>query len=160
MSFKRALKLLPKVGERTAAVLWEAVSAHRRAARRVPRAARRRRRARDGEAARPPLRARSKTSERATSRRRPRRSGYVVDDGATATYAKGKFPNHSARLDDLEALAQFALAYDDVGRFLEEVTLFGDPSRARTSRRRARRTRGSSSPPSTRPRGSSGGRSS
>jgi DNA helicase-2/ATP-dependent DNA helicase PcrA len=53
---------------------------------------------------------------------------YVVEDGGYGDVAKGKFPNHSARLDDLEALAQFALAYDDVGRFLEEVTLFGDPA--------------------------------
>jgi DNA helicase-2/ATP-dependent DNA helicase PcrA len=52
---------------------------------------------------------------------------YIVDDGGYGEVAKGKFPNPSARLDDLEALAQFALAYDDVGRFLEEVTLFGDP---------------------------------
>ena len=53
---------------------------------------------------------------------------YVVEEGGYGDVAKGKFPNHSARLDDLEALAQFALAYDDVGRFLEEVTLYGDPS--------------------------------
>jgi DNA helicase-2/ATP-dependent DNA helicase PcrA len=53
---------------------------------------------------------------------------YVVEEGGYSDVAKGKFPNHSARLDDLEALAQFALAYDDVGRFLEEVTLYGDPA--------------------------------
>ena len=51
MSFKRALKLLPKVGERTAAVLWEAVSESPEPLARVPRpragkgAARRRARA-------------------------------------------------------------------------------------------------------------------
>ena len=80
---------------------------------------------------------------------------YVVDDGGYGDVAKGKFPNHSARLDDLEALAQFALAYDDVGRFLEEVTLFGDPV-GEDQVAGDDDDRGSSSPPSTRPKGSSG----
>ncbi len=128
MSFKRALKLLPKVGERIAATLWDAVS----------------------EAPDPlgaflslPL-AKAPASARAglerfrdamTSLRRPSYATapaeairFVVEDGGYADVARGKFPNANARLDDLEALAQFALAYDDVARFLEEVTLLGDPA--------------------------------
>ena len=53
---------------------------------------------------------------------------FVVDDGGYADVAKSKFENHQARLDDLEALAQFALPYDGVESFLEEVTLFGEPT--------------------------------
>jgi DNA helicase-2/ATP-dependent DNA helicase PcrA len=53
---------------------------------------------------------------------------FVVDEGGYADVAKSKFANHRARLDDLEALAQFALPYDGVESFLEEITLFGEPS--------------------------------
>ena len=53
---------------------------------------------------------------------------YIVDEGGYADVAKTKFENHQARLDDLEALAQFALPYDGVESFLEEVTLFGEPT--------------------------------
>ena len=81
---------------------------------------------------------------------------YVVDDGGYGDVAKGKFPNHSARLDDLEALAQFALAYDDCGHFLEEVTLFGDPVGEDQVAGEDDDEDGSSSRASTRPRGSSG----
>jgi DNA helicase-2/ATP-dependent DNA helicase PcrA len=128
MSFKRALKLLPKVGERTAAVLWEAVSeSHEPLAaflaldlRKAPPGAR---------AGLLRFRETMKTLKKPSFLSSPAEAiRYVVDDGGYGDVAKGKFPNHSARLDDLEALAQFALAYDDVGRFLEEVTLFGDPA--------------------------------
>lgn len=127
MSFKRALKLLPKVGERTAAVLWEAVSESPE-----PLAA-----FLSLELGKAPAGARAgllRFRETMRTLKKPSYASspaeairYVVDDGGYADVAKGKFPNASARLDDLEALAQFALAYDDVGRFLEEVTLFGDP---------------------------------
>jgi DNA helicase-2/ATP-dependent DNA helicase PcrA len=127
MSFKRALKLLPKVGERTAAVLWEAVSEAPEPLAaflalelgKAPSGAR---------AGLLRFRETMKTLRKPSYFSSPAEAiRYVVDDGGYGDVAKGKFPNHSARLDDLEALAQFALAYDDVGRFLEEVTLFGDP---------------------------------
>jgi DNA helicase-2/ATP-dependent DNA helicase PcrA len=38
-------------------------------------------------------------------------------------YAKTKFANAQARLDDLEQLSQYALRYEDVDRFLDEVAL-------------------------------------
>ena len=128
MSFKRALKLLPKVGERTAAVLWEAVSdSHEPLAAflalelgKAPAGAR---------AGLLRFRETMRTLKKPSYVSSPAEAiRYVVEDGGYGDVAKGKFPNHSARLDDLEALAQFALAYDDVGRFLEEVTLYGDPS--------------------------------
>ncbi|MBK8596610.1 MAG: ATP-dependent helicase [Holophagales bacterium] len=127
MSFKRALKLLPKVGERTAAVLWEAVSEAPEPLAaflalelgKAPAGAR---------AGLLRFRETMRTLKKPSYFSSPAEAiRYIVDDGGYGEVAKGKFPNPSARLDDLEALAQFALAYDDVGRFLEEVTLFGDP---------------------------------
>jgi DNA helicase-2/ATP-dependent DNA helicase PcrA len=43
-------------------------------------------------------------------------------------YARAKFPNGDARLDDLEQLAQFAQSYESLRGFLEEVTLFNELS--------------------------------
>ena len=51
-----------------------------------------------------------------------------MEDGGYAELARSKFTNHQARLDDLEALAQFALPYDGIETFLQEVTLFGEPT--------------------------------
>ena len=127
-SFKRLLKLLPKVGERTAATFWTAVGDQsdpvaafcRTDFRKAP------------PGAQPGLKKLAATLE---ALRRPSLLSspaeairYVVDDGGYANVAKSKFENHQARLDDLEALAQFALPYDGVEGFLEEVTLFGEPS--------------------------------
>ena len=127
-SFKRAIKLLPKVGERIAATFWMAVS----------------------EAPDPVAAFLALDLGKAPSGAKPglkvfretlaalRKASYasspaeairfVLEDGGYSEVAKTKFPNSSARLDDLEALSQFALPYDDVGKFLQEVTLFGDPA--------------------------------
>ncbi len=117
-SFKRLLKLLPKVGERTAATLWTAVgdlpdpvaAFCRTDFRKAPAGAQGglRKLAATLEALRRP----SLLSAPAEAIR------YVVDDGGYADVAKSKFDNHQARLDDLEALAQFALPYDGVESFL------------------------------------------
>ncbi len=127
-SFKRLLKLLPKVGERTAATLWTAVgdlpdpvaAFCRTDFRKAPAGAQAglKRLAATLEALRRP----SLLSAPAEAIR------FVVDDGGYADVAKSKFDNHQARLDDLEALAQFALPYDGVESFLQEVTLFGEPT--------------------------------
>ena len=127
-SFKRALKLLPKVGERIAATFWTAVSE-----------------APDPIAAflaldlkKAPAGARQGLSGFVRTMKALRGASYqaspaeairyVVDEGGYTELARAKFTNSNARLDDLEALAQFALPYDEVGRFLQEVTLFGDPA--------------------------------
>jgi DNA helicase-2/ATP-dependent DNA helicase PcrA len=127
-SFKRLLKLLPKVGERTAATLWTAVAD-------LP----------DPVAAfcrtdfhKAPAGAQSGLKKLAVTLEALRRPSllsapaeairYVVDEGGYADVAKSKFENHQARVDDLEALAQFALPYDGVESFLQEVTLFGEPT--------------------------------
>jgi DNA helicase-2/ATP-dependent DNA helicase PcrA len=127
-SFKRLLKLLPKVGERTAATLWTAVgdlpdpvaAFCRTDFRKAPGGAQAGLRKLAATLA--ALRKPSLLSAPAEAIR------FVVDDGGYADVAKSKFDNHQARLDDLEALAQFALPYDGVESFLQEVTLFGEPT--------------------------------
>ncbi len=127
-SFKRALKLLPKVGERTAALLWAAVSDRPDPVAgflmldlgKAPAGARAGL-IRFVEAMKT-LRKPSYLSSPAEAIR------YVVEEGGYAELARTKFANHQARLDDLEALAQFAMPYDGVESFLQEVTLFGEPA--------------------------------
>ena len=51
----------------------------------------------------------------------------VVED-VYRDYARAKFPNGDARLDDLEQFAQFAQTYDSLPAFLEEITLFNELS--------------------------------
>ena len=46
----------------------------------------------------------------------------VVERGY-GDYARAKFANAQARLDDLEQLSQYALRYEDVNQFLDEVAL-------------------------------------
>jgi DNA helicase-2/ATP-dependent DNA helicase PcrA len=127
-SFKRAIKLLPKVGERIAATFWLAVSdaPDPVAAFLALDLARAPSGARAGlKVFRETLAALRKASYASSPAEAIR---FVLEDGGYSEVAKTKFPNSSARLDDLEALAQFALPYDDVGKFLQEVTLFGDPA--------------------------------
>ena len=127
-SFKRALKLLPKVGERTAATLWTAVSESPDPV---------------GEflgldLGRAPGGARAGLARFADAMRTLRKASYlsspaeairyVVEEAGYADQARGRFTNWQARLDDLEALAQFAMPYDGVESFLSEVTLFGEPT--------------------------------
>ncbi|MGE5344857.1 MAG: ATP-dependent helicase, partial [Acidithiobacillales bacterium] len=127
-SFKRALKLLPKVGERTAATLWAAVSESPDPVAGFLRL----------DLGRAPAGARaglSRFAEAMKALRKPSYSSapaeairYVVEDGGYAELARSKFTNWQARLDDLEALAQFAMPYESVEGFLSEVTLFGEPA--------------------------------
>jgi DNA helicase-2/ATP-dependent DNA helicase PcrA len=127
-SFKRVLKLLPKVGERVASTLWAAVSDKSDPLgaflaldfARAPGGAQK------------GLQRLAKTLE---TLRRPSYANtpadairHVVADGGYGDLARGKFPNWQARVDDLEALAQFALPYESTESFLEEVTLFGEPT--------------------------------
>jgi DNA helicase II / ATP-dependent DNA helicase PcrA len=127
-SFKRLLKLLPKVGERTAATLWTAVgdlpdpvaAFCRTDFRKAPGGA---------QAGLKKLAATLEALRKPSLLNAPAEAiRHVVDDGGYADVAKSKFDNHQARLDDLEALAQFALPYDGVESFLQEVTLFGEPT--------------------------------
>jgi DNA helicase-2/ATP-dependent DNA helicase PcrA len=53
----------------------------------------------------------------------PAESIALVVEKGYADYARSKFANAQARLDDLEQLSQYALRYEDVNTFLEEVAL-------------------------------------
>lgn len=51
----------------------------------------------------------------------------VVED-VYRDFARAKFPNANARLDDLEQFAQFAQTYESLPSFLDEVALFNELS--------------------------------
>ncbi len=121
LSWKRMLKLYPKVGEKTAAEVWEKI----------------------GEASHPLDRFLQglEVSGRGTAgslksaatvlrliagdsmKRNPSESIRIIVERGYGDYARSKFPNAQARLDDLEQLSQYALRYEDVEQFLDEVAL-------------------------------------
>src|SRR5947209_4364077 len=127
LSWKRVMKLYPKVGEKTAAEVWARIGT-----------------------AQNPLDAflgggwgvGSGESEKNSNRSRlknlrdvlgvissesmqhnPSESIRLVVERGYGDYARSKFANSQARLDDLEQLSQYALRYDDTNTFLDEVAL-------------------------------------
>jgi DNA helicase-2/ATP-dependent DNA helicase PcrA len=114
LSWKRMLKLYPKVGEKTAADVWGRIG-HRpdpldlflRA--NEPRL----------HNARDLLRMLSDKG----MKHNPSESIRLIVERGYGDYARAKFANAQARLDDLEQLSQYALRYDDVNTFLDEVAL-------------------------------------
>src|SRR5688572_32059348 len=56
-------------------------------------------------------------------RHNPSESIRIVVERGYADYARSKFANSQARLDDLEQLSQYALRYEDVEEFLDEIAL-------------------------------------
>jgi DNA helicase-2/ATP-dependent DNA helicase PcrA len=123
LSWKRVLKLYPKVGERTASEVWSRISQSPDPLHAFL------------SVAPPPSAARgiagSLNSVRDILRlisvesmlHNPSETIRLVVERGYADYARAKFPNAQARLDDLEQLSQYALRYEDVNRFLEEVAL-------------------------------------
>jgi DNA helicase-2/ATP-dependent DNA helicase PcrA len=124
LSWKRVMKLYPKVGEKTAAEVW----------------------ARIGTAQNPldaflnsagptPSTGRSRTPvlknlrdvlgviSSESRQHNPSESIRLIVERGYADYARAKFANSQARLDDLEQLSQYALRYDDTNAFLDEVAL-------------------------------------
>src|SRR5438067_1741748 len=124
LSWKRVMKLYPKVGEKTAAEVW----------------------ARIGTAQNPldaflnsagptPSTGRSRTPvlknlrdllgviSSESMQHNPSESIRLIVERSYADYARAKFANSQARLDDLEQLSQYALRYDDTNAFLDEVAL-------------------------------------
>jgi DNA helicase II / ATP-dependent DNA helicase PcrA len=137
LSWKRALKLYPKVGEKTAADVWAKIgSAHDplQAFLRAPS---------PGSSSHPlPQSGRgaggegrgvgaSLNSMRSLlemlagegMQHNPSESIRLIVEKGYGDYARAKFANAQARLDDLEQLSQYALRYDDVNAFLDEVAL-------------------------------------
>jgi DNA helicase-2/ATP-dependent DNA helicase PcrA len=132
LSWKRVLKLYPKVGEKTAADVWLKISSGDPLNRFLSECG--------GSAAAfesgsklPHSKAvvgslRSLASvlrplDTEGMRRNPSEAIRLVVEKGYADYARSKFPNAQARLDDLEQLSQYALRYEDVSGFLEEVAL-------------------------------------
>ncbi|HEX3111013.1 MAG TPA: ATP-dependent helicase, partial [Thermoanaerobaculia bacterium] len=114
LSWKRMLKLYPKVGEKTAADVWSRI----------------------GQAPDPLdlfLRGNEPRLHNARDLLRmlsgegmqhnPSESIRLIVERGYGDYARAKFANAQARLDDLEQLSQYALRYDDVHTFLDEVAL-------------------------------------
>ncbi len=130
LSWKRALKIFPRIGERAAAAVWEAVGdrpdplvsfQERQGARGIelPRGA---------AAALEPFRLLLQKLESPSVRSSPAEAIRAVVDGVYRDFARARFPNGEARLDDLEQFAQFAQGYESLRSFLEEVTLFNELS--------------------------------
>jgi DNA helicase-2/ATP-dependent DNA helicase PcrA len=122
LSWKRVLKLYPKIGEKTAADVWSQISSgdplHRfLTGAPAPSPARGVTTSLDS------LRSILRPLDSEGMRRNPSESIRLVVEKGYADYARSRFPNAQARLDDLEQLSQYALRYDDVNAFLEEVAL-------------------------------------
>ncbi|HEX6096478.1 MAG TPA: ATP-dependent helicase [Thermoanaerobaculia bacterium] len=125
LSWKRMLKLYPKIGEKVAAEVWARIYTATNpleAFLRGPAAG-----------AYPPGRgvAPSLDSVRDVFRlisvdsmkHNPSEMIRIIVERGYGDYARAKFPNAQARLDDLEQLSQYALRYEDVEQFLDEVAL-------------------------------------
>jgi DNA helicase-2/ATP-dependent DNA helicase PcrA len=129
LSWKRVLKVFPRVGERSASAIWEAIGETPdplRAFASLEAAG-----PAFGRGAQASLRACRALLDRLDARRpatAPSEAIRAVVEDVYRDYARAKFPNGDARLDDLEQFAQFAQSYDSIPAFLEEVTLFNELS--------------------------------
>jgi DNA helicase-2/ATP-dependent DNA helicase PcrA len=75
-----------------------------------------------------PFRALMEKIESPSIRSSPSEAIRAVVENVYRDFARAKFGNGDARLDDLEQFAQFAQGYDSLRSFLEEVTLFNELS--------------------------------
>ena len=122
LSWKRVLKLYPKIGEKTAAEVWgrisEAVDPLERFLHGLKDIS-----GRGAAQSLESLRHVMRLLAGESMKHNPSESIRLVVERGYADYARAKFPNAQARLDDLEQLSQYALRYDDVNAFLDEVAL-------------------------------------
>jgi DNA helicase-2/ATP-dependent DNA helicase PcrA len=121
LAWKRVLKLYPKIGEKTAAEVWgrisESVNPLDRYLRGLDAGGR-------GVAASlKSLREILSLISSESMLRNPSESIRLVVERTYADYARARFTNAQARLDDLEQLSQYALRYEDTNQFLDEVAL-------------------------------------
>src|SRR5438477_1858036 len=121
LSWKRVLKLYPKVGEKTAADVWARISESVNPLDRFLRGVEATGRGVAGSlnSARDVLRLISVES----MQHNPSETIRLIVERGYADYARSRFPNAQARLDDLEQLSQYALRYEDVNQFLDEIAL-------------------------------------
>jgi DNA helicase-2/ATP-dependent DNA helicase PcrA len=143
LSWKRVMKLYPKVGEKTAAEVWARIGTAQN-----PLEAfliSREWGVGSGESEKnsssshtPPPTPNSPRGNRSrlknlrdilsiigneSMQHNPSESIRLVVERGYGDYARSKFANAQARLDDLEQLSQYALRYDDTNLFLDEVAL-------------------------------------
>jgi DNA helicase-2/ATP-dependent DNA helicase PcrA len=121
LSWKRMLKLYPKVGEKIASEVWLRIAQSTNPLEAFLRGVDVSGRGAAGsmKSAREVLKLISSDS----MQRNPSETIRLIVERGYADYARTKFPNSQARLDDLEQLSQFALRYEDVETFLDEVAL-------------------------------------
>jgi DNA helicase-2/ATP-dependent DNA helicase PcrA len=128
LSWKRALKIFPRVGERSASTVWESIRGAPDPLVAFRSTESSRNPARGGDAALKPFRNLVGRLDSPSLRSSPSEAIRFVVESVYRDYARAKFPNGEARLDDLEQLAQFAQSYESLPGFLEEVTLFNELS--------------------------------
>jgi DNA helicase-2/ATP-dependent DNA helicase PcrA len=121
LSWKRVLKLYPKIGEKTASEVWLRISQDPNPVHRLLRGVETS--GRGVAASLDSLRSVLKIIDAESMKHNPSETIRIVVERGYGDYARAKFPNAQARLDDLEQLSQYALRYDDVNAFLEEVAL-------------------------------------
>lgn len=127
ISWKRALKIFPRIGERTASQIWQAIESapspleafERKSFSEAGRGV---------ESALKPFRALVRKLDSPSMRNSPADSIRQIVEDVYRDFARAKFPNADARLDDLEQFAQFSGGYDSLTRFLDEVSLFNELS--------------------------------
>jgi DNA helicase-2/ATP-dependent DNA helicase PcrA len=127
ISWKRALKIFPRIGERTASQIWEAIGGRANPLEAFERASFAGL-ARGVETALKPFRALLRKLDAPSMRSSPAEAIRLVVDEVYRDFARTKFPNGDARLDDLEQFAQFAGGYESLPVFLDEVSLFNELS--------------------------------
>jgi DNA helicase II / ATP-dependent DNA helicase PcrA len=121
LAWKRVLKLYPKIGEKIAAEVWSKISAVSNPLDAFLRGVETSGRGSSGSMK--SLRDVLKLISSDAMLRNPAESIGIIVERTYADYARSKFPNSQARLDDLEQLSQYALRYEDVEQFLNEVAL-------------------------------------
>ncbi|HEX3577473.1 MAG TPA: ATP-dependent helicase [Thermoanaerobaculia bacterium] len=142
LSWKRVMKLYPKVGEKTAAEVWARIGTAQNPLDAFLRGewgvAGGESEKNAGSSHPPPPTPHSPRGDRPrlknlrdvlgiigseSMQHNPSESIRLVVERGYADYARAKFANSQARLDDLEQLSQYALRYDDTNAFLDEVAL-------------------------------------
>jgi len=121
LSWKRMLKLYPKIGEKTAAEVWGRISESVNPLDRFLRGLDVSGRGAAGSMKSTASLLRVISGD--SMKRNPSESIRLIIERGYGDYARSKFPNAQARLDDLEQLSQYALRYEDVEEFLAEVAL-------------------------------------
>ena len=123
LAWKRVMKLYPKVGEKTAAEVWSEISQSSDPLARFLSGATAPSSARGVAQSMKNLKDVLDVVGNESMRRNPSESIRLIVERGYGDYARSKFANAQARMDDLEQLSQYALRYEDTDSFLNEVAL-------------------------------------